>query len=81
MEKEYVAVAKITLACPGNCPGCSSRKLGFQLKGNGQTIMSLEYFEKICQELKMKNGKYICLSGGEPTTVKELTSYIRIAKK
>lgn len=75
MEAEsLIAIFKITLNCPANCPSCSSRKATFAKMR--PRVMTLEYFNSCMQELAKIGTKTISLSGGEPTLLDNLSDYI-----
>ena len=78
MSQLLSAVVKITTDCPCNCPCCTNRQNQFKTKA-GQHIISLREFDAICKIVKALGGKYICLSGGEPTLLNNVTEYIVIA--
>lgn len=81
MNKEFNFIIKLTTGCPGNCKCCRDRQKNFKYKNDKNNVFDLKVFEKICQNIKKLNGSYICFSGGEPTMVKNLNDYIKIAKK
>ena len=81
MNKELNFIVKLTTCCPGKCECCTNRQKNFKYKNDGNKIFDIEVFEKICKNVKMLGGCYICLSGGEPTIVKNIGEYIKIAKK
>ena len=74
----YNFIFKITTSCPGNCTCCKNRQNNFKAKAQGK-YFDLRTFETICEQIKKIGGKYICLSGGEPTLVHNLDEYISIA--
>lgn len=78
--KKLIAIAKLTTSCPGNCKGCVTRQEWFAKKCGNRTVMSLQMFKMLCDEVQRLEGKYICLSGGEPTILPNLEEYIAIAK-
>lgn len=81
MNKEFNFIVKLTTCCPGNCKCCRDRQENFKYKNENNSIFDINVFEKICKNIKKLNGSYICLSGGEPTMVKNIEDYIKIAKK
>lgn len=81
MNKELNFIVKLTTGCPGNCKCCRDRQENFKYKNEKNNIFDITVFEKICQNIKKLDGSYICLSGGEPTMVKNIGDYIKIAKK
>ena len=76
----YTSVIKVTLGCPGMCKSCTNRRSLFSKKKNDNGTMDLNLFSRICNELKTLGGKYVSLSGGEPTILPNLDQYIEIAK-
>ena len=81
MNKDFNFIVKLTTGCPGNCKCCRDRQENFKLKNEKNSIFDINTFEKICKNIKKLNGSYICISGGEPTIVKNIDDYIKIAKK
>lgn len=81
MNKDFNFIVKLTTGCPGNCKCCRNRQENFKYKNEKASIFDINVFEKICANVKKLNGSYICLSGGEPTMVKNIGDYIKIAKK
>lgn len=81
MNKNFNFIVKLTTGCPGNCKCCRDRQENFKYKNEKTNIFDINIFEKICANIKKLNGTYICLSGGEPTMVKNIGDYIKIAKK
>lgn len=81
MNKEFNFIIKLTTGCPGNCKCCRDRQENFKYKNDKNNIFDIKVFEKICQNIKKLSGSYICLSGGEPTMVKNIDDYIEIANK
>ena len=81
MNKDFNFVVKLTTDCPGKCKCCRDRQENFKYKNKKNNIFNINVFEKICKNIKKLNGLYICLSGGEPTMVKNIGDYIEIAKK
>lgn len=81
MSKNFNFIVKLTTCCPGNCKCCRDRQENFKYKNEKTNIFDINIFEKICANIKKLNGTYICLSGGEPTMVKNIGDYIKIAKK
>lgn len=81
MNKDYNFIVKLTTSCPGNCKCCHNRQENFKYKNENSIIFDLDTFDKICKGIKKLKGTYICISGGEPTIVKNLTQYISIAHK
>lgn len=79
MNKEYNFIVKLTTNCPGNCKCCTNRQKNFKHKNENHQVFDIKIFEKICQNIKKLNGSYICLSGGEPTMVKNIDEYINVA--
>lgn len=76
---DYNFAIKLTTYCPGNCACCKHRKDNFIHKHDNNNFFNLDTFEKICNCIKKIGGKYIALSGGEPTIVPNLEQYIRLA--
>lgn len=81
MNKDYNFIVKLTTGCPGNCKCCRDRQENFKLKNEKNSIFDIDVFEKICKNIKKLNGSYVCISGGEPTMVRNIDDYIKIAKK
>ena len=81
MNKEFNFIVKLTTSCPGDCKCCRTRQQNFRYKNEKNIVFDINVFEKICRNIKKLNGSYICLSGGEPTMVKNVDDYIKIAKK
>ena len=81
MNKDYNFIVKLTTGCPGNCKCCRDRQENFKLKNEKNSIFDIDVFEKICKNIKKLNGSYVCVSGGEPTMVRNIDDYIKIAKK
>lgn len=81
MNKNFNFIVKLTTSCPGNCKCCRDRQKHFKYKNAKSNIFDINVFERICANIKKLNGTYICLSGGEPTMVKNIGDYIKIAKK
>lgn len=81
MNKNFNFIVKLTTGCPGNCKCCRDRQENFKYKNEKANVFDINIFEKICANIKKLNGTYICLSGGEPTMVKNIGDYIKIAKK
>jgi MoaA/NifB/PqqE/SkfB family radical SAM enzyme len=78
--KEFNFVVKITTNCPANCKCCTNRKREFRLKNENNKTFDISIYEKICKNIKKIGGKYVCLSGGEPTIVPNLGEYFKIAQ-
>lgn len=76
---EYNFAIKLTTNCPGNCTCCKNRQDNFKIKDTEKKAFNLETFNKICKCIKKIGGSYICLSGGEPTIISNLTDYIKLA--
>ena len=81
MNKEFNFIVKLTTGCPGNCKCCHNRQENFKFKSLKNDIFDINIFEKTCKNIKKLNGSYICISGGEPTVVKNIDDYIKVAKK
>ena len=81
MNKNFNFVVKLTTGCPGNCKCCKDRQENFKYKNEKAQIFDINVYKKICANIKKLGGSYICLSGGEPTMVKNLDDYIKIAKQ
>ena len=81
MNKNFNFIVKLTTGCPGKCKCCRDRQENFKYKSEKSNIFNINVFERICANIKKLNGTYICLSGGEPTMVKNIGDYIKIAKK
>lgn len=79
MSKEYNFIVKLTTNCPGNCTCCKNRQENFKYKNEKSMVFDINVFKKICYNIRRLNGEYICLSGGEPTIVKNIDEYVRIA--
>lgn len=77
---EYIFATKVTTACPCNCAFCSNRKETHKKRESNGTL-AIELFEEYCKAIVNVGGKYICLSGGEPTILSNLEEYIKMAKK
>ena len=80
MNKEFNFIVKLTTGCPGNCKCCRARQKNFKYKNEKNNIFDINVYEKICKNIKKLNGTYICLSGGEPTMVKNIDEYIKLEK-
>jgi len=80
MNKDYNIIIKVTTSCPGKCKCCIHRQQNFKYKNRSNSQFDLKLFDKICKNLDKLGGKYICLSGGEPTMVNNLEDYIKVAK-
>ena len=80
MNKDYNFIVKLTTGCPGNCKCCRDRQENFKLKNEKNSIFDIDVFEKICKNIKKLNGSYVCVSGGEPTMIRNIDDYIKIAK-
>ena len=80
MNKDFNFIVKLTTVCPGNCKCCRDRRENFKYKNEKNSIFDINTFEKICKNIKKLKGSYICISGGEPTMVKNINDYIKIAK-
>lgn len=78
---DYNFIVKLTTACPGSCKCCKNRKENFKLKNTENSFFDLDTFEKICEGIVKLGGKYVALSGGEPTIVPDFEKYIEIASK
>ena len=78
MPQLLSAVVKLTTDCPCNCSCCSNRQKQFKNKSTSRVI-SLSEFDAICRIVQELGGKYICISGGEPTLLNTITEYIFIA--
>lgn len=81
MNKNFNFIIKLTTSCPGNCECCRDRQENFKYKNENTSIFDINVFEKICANIKKLKGTYICFSGGEPTMVKNIGDYIKMAKK
>ncbi|MGN6715270.1 radical SAM protein [Anaerocolumna jejuensis] len=77
---EYIFATKVTTACPCNCAFCSNRKQAHKKRESNGTL-AIDLFEEYCKAIVNVGGKYICLSGGEPTLLSNLEEYIKVAKK
>lgn len=77
--KNLNPVVKITTSCPANCKCCVNRQNTIIKKNEENNIMGISEFKKICEIVRLMGGKYICLSGGEPSIVPQLGEYIKIA--
>ena len=78
---DYNFIVKLTTACPGNCKCCKNRKENFKIKNDKNVSFDISTFEKICSKIVKLGGKYVALSGGEPTIVPNFEKYIEIASK
>lgn len=81
MNKGLNFIVKLTTGCPGNCKCCHNRQENFNFKNENNKVFDINIFEKICKNIKKIGGSYICISGGEPTMVKNIDDYIKLAKK
>lgn len=81
MENNFNFIVKVTTACTGNCKCCTNIQKKFEEQKFGLSIFDLKVFEKICKNIKKLGGTYVCLSGGEPTIVKNINDYIKMANK
>lgn len=79
LHEDYNIVIKLTTNCPANCKCCSNRKREIKNKNEDNSIFEISYFDKICKNIKKIGGSFICLSGGEPTIVKNINDYFEIA--
>lgn len=73
-------IIKITTNCPCKCPCCTNRRNNMAVN-NYTKSFDIKIFERICSCIKAIGGKYLCLSGGEPTIVPNLCEFISIANK
>ena len=78
IDHTYNFIVKVTTACPGNCRCCTNRQINFKDKSNGSAF-DIDVFRAICKKLSEIGGRYICLSGGEPTFVDNLEDYVSVA--
>lgn len=76
---QYNIVVKLTTNCPGNCICCTNRKNEIENKCEKNENFNLSTFAKLCKSVKNIGGTYICLSGGEPTIVKNIDDYFQVA--
>lgn len=77
---DYNFAIKLTTLCPGNCTCCKDRKDNFKYKNIKKEFFDINVYRKICHNISKIGGKYVCLSGGEPTIINNLSEYISIAK-
>lgn len=74
-------VVKVTTSCPAHCLCCVHRKEAMQSKNEYAAVFDLGIFDDICSRTAELGGKYIVLSGGEPTILRNLHMYMEIASK
>lgn len=79
INRNYNIVVKLTTDCPGNCLCCTNRKKEIKNKNENNRIFDVSVFDRLCKNIQKIGGTYICLSGGEPTIVKNIDDYFEIA--
>ncbi|MEK7106954.1 MAG: radical SAM protein [Patescibacteria group bacterium] len=75
------AIVKVTTLCPGNCRSCIHRKENFIRKKGPSPFFDLRLFDDVCRNIRAVGGKFVSLSGGEPTIVPNIERYIATAQR
>lgn len=79
MQNDYNFMIKLTTLCPGNCKCCKNRLSEFKKIDHDKVYFNIDNFRKLCFAINKIGGKYIAISGGEPTIVPNLTEFIKVA--